>query len=160
MIGPVSFLLAVAAATARHRVLAPAPKGFAVNGTAFASGVGPWLSVVILSVSAFSAMAILARYGRHTAVQRPALLALPIAVTGAVLALLVILVPYLIASPPIDDRALAASIGTGRWLWPAVLAATAWAWVTAYSVRAARLFHRQQPPWTTIAGYQRWAHRG
>lgn len=131
-----------------------------MNGTAFVSGVGPWLSVVILFGSAFSAMAILARYGRHTDVQRPALLALPIAATGAVLALLVILVPYLIASPPIDDRALAASIGTGRWLWPAALAAATWAWATAYSVRAARLFHRQQPPWTTIAGHQRWAHHG
>ena len=94
-----------------------------MKNTAFVSGLGPWFSVVILFVSAFSAMAILARYSRHTDVQRGTLLALPVAAAGAVLALLVILVPYLIASPPIDDRALAATIGTGRWLWPAALAA-------------------------------------
>lgn len=131
-----------------------------MNGTAFVSGVGAWLSVVILVVSAFSAMAILARYGRHTDVQRPALLALPIVATGAVLALLVILVPYLIASPPIDDRALATAIGTGRWLWAATLAVATWAWVTIYSVRTAHLFHHQQPLRTTIASHQRWAHHG
>jgi len=122
--------------------------------------VGPWFSVVIVFGSAFLAMAILARYSRSADVQRPALLALPIAATGAVLALLVILVPYLIASPPIDDRALAASIGTGRWLWPAATAVVTWAWMTIYSVRAAHLFHRQQQSSTTSASHQRLAHHG
>lgn len=131
-----------------------------MKNTAFVSGLGPWFSVVILFVSAFSAMAILARYSRHTDVQRGTLLALPVAAAGAVLALLVILVPYLIASPPIDDRALAATIGTGRWLWPAALAAATWMWVTTYSVRVAYLFHRQRPPCGTSAGHQRWAHHG
>lgn len=141
-------------------MLAPAPKGFAVNGTAFVSGVGPWVSVVILLVSALSAMAVLARRSRHTDVQRRTLLALPIAAGGSVLALLVFLVPYLIASPPVDDRALASTIGTGRWLWPATLAVTTWAWVTAYSVRAVHLFQRQEHPSTASTSHQRWAHHG
>lgn len=131
-----------------------------MNGTAIVSGVAPRLSVVILLVSALSAMAVLARCSRHTDVQRRTLLALPIAAGGAVLALLVFLVPYLIASPPIDDRALAATIGTGRWLWPATLAVTTWSCVSVYAVRAAHLFHRQERRSTTSASHRRWAHHG
>lgn len=131
-----------------------------MNGAASISGVGPWCSVVLLLVSALSALAILARYGRRSRVQGPALLALPVAATGAVLALLVILVPYLVASPPIDDRALGAAIGTGRWLWPATLAVAAWICVTSYSIRTTQLFHRQQRPSATSVSRQRWAHHG
>lgn len=79
---------------------------------------------------------------------------------GAVLALLVVLVPYLLASPPIDDRALAAAIGTPHWLWPATLAIVAWVWVLAYSTWTMRLFHRQQGPSSATVGRKRRVSHG
>lgn len=137
-----------------------ASKVVEVSGAAFISGVGPWCSVVILVVSILSAMAILARYRQGTEVLGPALLALAVSVAGAVLALLVVLVPYLLASPPIDDRALAAAIGTPHWLWPATLAIVAWVWVLAYSTWTMRLLHRQQGPASATVGRKRRVSHG
>lgn len=117
-----------------------------MSGAVFVSGVAPWCAVVILVLSTLSAIAILARFYQYAEVQRPALLAAPVATAGAVLAVLVVLVPYLLASPPIDDRFLAAALGeiAPKWLWPATIAVVSWVWVFAYAVWTARLFHIQQ----------------
>lgn len=129
-----------------HGAVGASPKSLTVSAAVFITGIGPWSSVAILAVSTLSAATILARYHRHTEVQRPALLAVPVAAAGAMLALLVVMVPYLIATPPIDDRALAATLATPQWLWPATTAIATWSGVLAYSIWTARLFHRQQRP--------------
>lgn len=108
-----------------------------MSAATYLTGAGPWCSVITLVASTISAWVILARYRRHTEVSRRALLAIPVATAGAVLALLIILIPYLLAHPPIDDRTLAV-IATTHWLWAATTATVLWAWVLASAVSTMR----------------------
>lgn len=125
-----------------------------MSGAVFVSGVGPWCSAVIRFVSTLSPMAILARFDRYAEVQRSALLAVLVAAAGAVLGLLVVLVPYLVASPPIG-QAFAATIGTPYWLWLAGIAVVVWVWRLVRSI-----WTLQQGPASTTACRERTVSHG
>lgn len=113
-----------------------------MNLVSYVSHQGPWLSLVILTLSTLLAAALL-RFTSGAVSDRYARLAAPVCVFGAALALLAVLVPYLIIAPATDDTVLTATMRSRTWLYPAALVAATWTCALAAS---ARCYCTQQRP--------------
>lgn len=95
-----------------------------ING--FAGSTGPWLAIGVLAVVAALAIGLLVRHGRGGRTGPRALAALPIALFGAVVALLVMLVPYLVILPPTSEPVILAAVVSRAWQGTAAVVGTGW----------------------------------